>query len=139
MNQFPVLLNGEDSMVTVIMGSILISRGTEQMILHEQQQVLLTFLGRPESVSKLDVSYELVWREGRLVISSERLERVIEELNLYVPQTLVLSVDKLSSKLVTAVILLEDIMRMLEPFGPKEFVQISLDESRFGLNAKIIQ
>lgn len=133
--QFSVYDSGERTLVTVLEGSVAVDNQANQsgqpfeadVTLVKNQQVVVEEVSATSVPRVVDASAKLGWRSKSLVFRGDSLQKVVDQLNRYFDEHIIIDDPELAEKKVAAVIQVSDFDIMLSTLEQALGLEIKRD------------
>ena len=122
---FSVRLNGDDDVMVVVERGVVEVTGSAAAVKLMPNQRVRTGKNRNVRVEPANITEDLAWTSGRLVLEDRSLREVVDELNRYYGSNVVLLGNELASRRVNAVVDLEHIDDWLDALRDSQSVKVT--------------
>lgn len=140
--QFSVRTTENDTQVTVLEGKVAVmdeqtaeQRDGAKVLLTANESISMAAAVKGEAPTSIDAHTSLAWRNKQLIFRNENLANVLNELDRYLPQNLILADASLGEREITAVIKLKDLEKAAKNLSSMD----SLQSLEISLNLHIRQ
>lgn len=133
--RFAVQQKNGDAVVTVIEGKVALfenqtpaNKTQSGKLLQANERITMSDAKAGREAAKVDANTSLAWRNKQLIFREHTLAELVEELDRYFPENLVLAESDIASKQVTAVIKLDDLDKSLQSLELSLNLRITRDD-----------
>jgi transmembrane sensor len=122
---FSVRLDGDDDVVVVVERGVVEVTGSAAAVTLMPNQRVRAGKSRAARVESANLSEDLAWTNGRLVLEDRSLREVVDELNRYYGSNVVLLGGELANRRINAVVDLEHIDDWLDALRDSQSVKVT--------------
>jgi transmembrane sensor len=122
---FSVRLDGDDGVVVVVERGVVEVTGSAAAVKLMPNQRIRTGKSRNARVEPANLSEDLAWTSGRLILEDRSLREVVDELNRYYGSNVVLLGSEIASRRINAVVDLEHIDDWLDALRDSQSVSVT--------------